>query len=279
MTSVKYNINLKTFLSGATATTINIPLSMSYQLVDNSELVERKFIDVETKKAINPILDYDKVRFIPVNNVGTHVRKINYIVNLLNGPTLEIPSSLQTLTLTNDDIKFQRNVFKSTSLYLKFYDSDNSLIQNFVSDLSMYLVLTSEDIQPLTAPNAGQPKPVNSIPIKFYLSNPLTVHNGFSEGYHLYDSKNGQTAEHPKELFMRGSLLNAKTGKQINLMTEATPYTIDILTKKLYTKYILKRNNTGYFYEVDSDYSSNVNYSTGLNGIDLEITLYQIQSL
>ena len=82
---------------------------------------------------------------------------------------------------------------------------------------------------------------------------------------------------------MRASFNNAKTGKSTNLMVDGQPYTIDNLVNKLYTRYILFRNDTGYFYEIDPTYHGDPNI-VGTNNVnyvndDVIINLYQIQSL
>ena len=74
---------------------------------------------------------------------------------------------------------------------------------------------------------------------------------------------------------MRARFNNAANGLITNMMTEGTPYFIDDLVNKLYTKYILYRNNTGYYYAIDETYSNNVS----LVGNDLTINLYEIQAL
>ena len=47
------------------ATTINVPIRLDFTPVDNSEMIEDKFVNDEVKKSINPITDYKKVRFKP----------------------------------------------------------------------------------------------------------------------------------------------------------------------------------------------------------------------
>ena len=47
---VKYQINSSIFASGTTASTINIPITMDYQIVDNGELIERVFVNTEVQK-------------------------------------------------------------------------------------------------------------------------------------------------------------------------------------------------------------------------------------
>jgi hypothetical protein len=81
---VKYQINLSTVPSGTTATTINVPINMDFHFVGQSEEIEGK--KVETEKAINPIIDYEKVRVTPTDLNGIITSKIRYNVNL-NGNT------------------------------------------------------------------------------------------------------------------------------------------------------------------------------------------------
>ena len=66
--------------SGATHLNIDLPIDMNFQIVDNSELIERVFVDTEVEKAINPIVDYDKVRFVPKNG-GNDIKNIYFYLN------------------------------------------------------------------------------------------------------------------------------------------------------------------------------------------------------
>jgi hypothetical protein len=250
--------------------------------VDNSELIERDFVDIEVDKAINPILDYDKARFIPLDLSGNHVHNLFYRVNVLSGSTIINPTTYHDIGFNDEDIKFRRTNFTATYLYLSFYDSDIALSQNLIMDMYVYTMITDADLYPLgsSVGVGGQPKPATQIPVRFTLSSPLTDPRGFAEGYHLYDYKSGYVNGVPKNLYMRGTLVNAKTGKSINLMTEPTAYAIDTLVNKLYTKYELKRDATGFYYTISNTYSTNVSYSaTTLGGDNATVTLYQIQSL
>ena len=48
-----------------TGTTIDIALGSKFFPVDNSELIEDKFVKEEVEKSINPIIDYKKIIFKP----------------------------------------------------------------------------------------------------------------------------------------------------------------------------------------------------------------------
>ena len=62
----KYKIPLRDI--NVSGTSVNIPISLSFTPVDNSELIETKFIKDEVIKSINPIVDYKKVRFLPADD-------------------------------------------------------------------------------------------------------------------------------------------------------------------------------------------------------------------
>ena len=102
----RYQINLSTLATGTTATTINLPITMEYQLVDQSELIDRVFVDVEVEKAINPIIDYEKVRFLPLNLSGNGLETIIYTLDL-SGAT-----NYGAIGFSDDDIKFNKENFK-----------------------------------------------------------------------------------------------------------------------------------------------------------------------
>lgn len=260
---LKYKINLSTLNSGNTAS-INIPISQEFQLVDQSELIEKVFVDVEVEKAINPILDYEKVRFLPTDLSGTHIDKVTYNLNI-DGQT-----SYGGIGFTDDDIKFEKNNFLESFLNLFFFDTDNPLTQKLISNITLF----SEPPTQLTT--------ANQLPLSFMVSNPILNPRGFAEGYHLYDFKDELKIGEFKYLYMRASFKNAKNGKSLNLMVQSNPDTIDNLVHKLYTRYKLVRNNSSFNYEIDDSYhgdgtsgSNNVTYL----GNNVTINLYQIKAL
>ncbi len=287
MTANRYQINLSTISSGATDIYLNIPLSLESQEIGKSELIQTKFVDVETEKAINPILDYDKVRFLPVNSNNVNINKIFYNVDLTGSTTYG------AIGFDNDDIKFLRNNFTQTFLYLAFYDTDNPMNQRLVSYVTLFSEITPDNLLPdnerqVTTYGSviglpGQPKRATDIPLQFVLSSPIFNPRGFGEGYHLYDYKDELDIGQWKYLYMKASFKNAKTGKTTGLMVKNTGLLkIDEVIKEVYTRYKLFRNLTGYYYQIDDTYqvdvasgANNVSISTEPN--DIIINLYQIR--
>jgi hypothetical protein len=276
-----YKININTLKSGTTATTINIPINMEYQLVDQAELIDRVFVEIETEKAINEIIDYEKIRFVPINSLDNQINSITYTVDLSDLTTYG------SIGFDDNDIKFQKESFKQTFLNLNFYDSNNPMNQNLILNITLFSQLTAFDLVPLTGSTgiAGQPLPANFIKIKYVLENPLLNPLGFSEGYFLYDYKDELNVGDSKYLYMRASFKNAKDGKSTNLMVKNTALPIDKLIHQLYTRYVLTRTIDGYYFRIDDSYQGgniltnthNVSYSNNNN--DVTINLYKINAL
>ncbi len=280
-----YKINISTFLSATTATTVDIPIQMEYQIVDNAELVERLFVDEQTQKAVNPILDYDKVRYIPFHQ-ASEIVNVRYELAFLNAnDDLALPTYYSTIGFEDIDIRARKNSFKESYLYLGFYDSDNAMTQTLISEISIYSQLTKDDFYPAGTPRpnvAGQAKPASQIPLRLVLSNPQLIVGGNYEGYHIYGYKDDITIDIPKYLYMRATYFNGKTGKHINLTTIPSADWIDGLVNKLHTRYKLYRTTTGFYYELDTQYSNNVTYTVNAgypNSSDLSVKLYEIQAL
>jgi len=279
--SAKYQIKIPA--TGVTATTINIPINLEPYIVDQSELIKSKFIDVEVEKSINPIFDYEKVRLIPTltgitNNVMTvtKVKNVTYNAKFVSSGSFPSGQTVYSdIGISNDDIKFGKKRFESSFLNLSFYDTDRATDQRLLAIMDIFPRLTSGDIQGPNDPNYGLPKPANQIPVSFTLTDPIMNPAGFAEGYHLYHFKDEISINLPKELFMRARFNNAATGKQTNMITEGQAFTIDNLVNKLYTRYVLYRNATGYYYVVDDTYSNNIVTTAQ----DITINLYEIQAL
>lgn len=283
----RFQINLTTISSGTTATTINLPITLQSQEIGQSELIDKTFVDVEVEKSINPISDYDKVRFLPIDSTNKHVNDIKYNLTFASG------DNYGSIGFLDNDIKFEKSVFSQSFLNLNFYDTDNPLTQRLITYTTIFSKLNPSDLLPDEATqkinyngvvigNPGRPKPAHQIPLSFVVSNPIFNSKSFSEGYHLYDYRNELKIGEFKYLYMRASFKNAKTGKSTNLMVKNTAQKIDSLVHELYTRYKLIRTTTGYYYTVDTSYqgvnpsvTNNVNY----NNNNITINLYQIQAL
>jgi hypothetical protein len=275
--------------SDASGTTFNIPIEMDFQLVDQGETIERQFVDVETEKAINPIIDYEKVRFTPSFN-GQNVRMVTYNVNFWNGPTTSgnyfnypAPTTYADIGFIDDDLRFRKNSLIKSVLTLNFYDSPIVTDQNLVSIITINPDIRLADIQ-----LNSQVNPASFKPLIFSLGNPLNYNEVFGEGFFIYHYKDEVNSNIPKELYMRASFKNAKTGKLHNMMTipfnpnTLPPFEIDELQGVLHTKYTLIRTQTGYYYELDAT-QANINvvsgvvppYNTPFN--NYEINLFEIR--
>ena len=273
----KYQIKL---INTVSASTINIPLVMQYQFAGQSELIDKVFVDVETQNAINPIIDYDKTRYTPLDLNNKPIDKITYVVDLTGATTYA------SIGFTDDDIKFQKSNFKQTFLRLSYYDTDNPMTQRLITSQTLFSRLTPNDLLPFntTLGLPGQPKPANQIPLVFTVENNLFNPRGFLEGYYLYDYKDILNIGESKYLYMKASFNNAKDCLTTNLMVKSTPQSIDKLIRETYTRYELTRTQTGYYYKIDNTYQGNGpattnNVSYTQNPSQATINLYKIAAL
>jgi len=278
----KFQINLSTIPSGSTATTITFPISTDYQIVDNGELIERVFVETEVEKSINPILDYDRVRFLPLDLSGNVIDKIIYNIKLFNNSGNYV-DFFGYVGFEDNDIKFGKNSFKQTFLSLSFFDTDNPLTQKLVTSMSLYTNLNPSDYIALgnNANIPGIPKPAVEVPINFIVESPMLNPRGVAEGLNIYDYKDNLKIGESKYLYMRANFKNAKTGKSTNLMVKNTPLPIDLLVHELYTRYRLFRTSEGFYYEIDNTYQGN--NSIGSNNVVYNtntavVNLYQIKA-
>ena len=250
----------------SSATTINVPVDLTPQMVDQAEIIDRKFVEVEVENSINPILDYEKVRFLPakisptptattVNSV-IQIQTVTYQINLLDSSNnyFSPSTTYADAGFDNDDLRFRKNRLIKSFLRLDFYDSDILTDQRLVATMSINPNITYEDIQPnISAYPVAQNKQ-----LWFELKNPLTNDEVFGEGFFIYYFKDEVDINLPENLYMRATFSNAKTGVSKGLMTDSTQVPIDDLVDQLHTRYVLHRTETGYFYAIDNQYSNNV---------------------
>ena len=99
-------IKIRLNATGDTAGVMNIPISLQSQPIGQAEIIEREFISKEIAKTINPIVDYEKTRFLPVVDVTSiapvvQLDTIEYNINLLNatGSSIAFGVSIYSPTL------------------------------------------------------------------------------------------------------------------------------------------------------------------------------------
>lgn len=271
----KYKINLNDIGEG---TMLKFPVEMKFTTLGQTDVINREFVEKEVEKAINPIVDYEKSRFV-LKAGGNEVANVSYVMNFLKNNALPPKSFFADIGFNNNDIKYRNNGFIRSFLRLNFYDNDVPSNQRLLFFQTIFNKVTKKDVN-----NLGQPIGANIFQTRYILKNPIKEPEGFAEGFYLYYYKDEVLENLPKEIFMRAEFNNAKTGKRTSFITVNTPQSIDNILQKLHVKYILKRDATGYFYEIDSTYSSNIEYVADiddnvntLNDAGIKVKLYEIQ--
>jgi len=278
---------------------LKIPINLDFNSVDQAEVVNRDFISHEVEKSINPILDYEKTRFSPTLMNGDLTNKVKINLNFLNGSGgYATPSYYSDIGFDDNDIRFQKNRFKNSFLKLSFFDSDKPTNQNLISIMTIYSKLYKTDLKQLVDTNGniqvggGLPLNANQISVRLELENPIVKPDGFAEGFYVYHYKTNldntgktleqntksliPTNEKRESLYMRAEFNNAANGKITKFITTSGLLNINDLIKKLHVKYLLKRNATGYYYSLSTNYNNADNIIE--TGAGVTLNLYEIRA-
>lgn len=277
----RYRILAGTIPDGS-GTTMMVPFSLDYYPVDNAELIEEEFVNKETEKAINPIIDYEKSKFIPY--IGNTTQQINEIkLKLWDTPTA--PLVYSDLGITNEDVTFRRNRYLNTFLRLSFYDSDEVTNSNFLFSTTYFTQLGDDqrDITGCSAsdpncvspnPNYNNPLDVTLMPVSFLSSDPISLPKKIGEGYYVYWF-NKNVLNKSQNIYVRATLNNAVNGviTQYYAHLDLTPQPYDsTFFEKLNIKYTIFRGVDGKFkYNIDD-----TNRSIIINPLTT-INLYKLQ--
>lgn len=275
---------------------ITLPLDLTTQNVDQHDIIQEKFINVEVDKSINPITDFEQVRLKPtkdlISPLSNIIRTINYSIHILDENKNYTDASYGDVGFKEDDIKFRKNSFNNSFLRLNFYDSDDVNTQRLMSYIVIYPIVNKKFFSSSNTPRDaffktngnngwGNINPVKNINLEFTVGDSLIDKSLDGEGFFIYHYKDEINDKTPKELFMSASFNNAKTGKILRLISTDTKPKVDklntptnntALKNNLYTKYLLKKDNTGFYYSIDANYSTNVK----INSDSYEVKLYQI---
>jgi hypothetical protein len=259
----KIQIRIDTISSSAS--TVIIPFGLDFFPIDNTELQKTEFVDKEVEKAINPIIDSEKYPFYPVISSSTisAIHSIDYnIVDLIGSPI-----TIDYLGLTDDDIRYRREPFVRTYLRLSFFDTDDSKTQYLLARETIHLHL--EDTWFVNNTLDFQ----YNIPLIFKANNEQLFGGNKGEGFRYYWKKYNL----PNTVYIKISIMNAKTGKVINLFNDFIPNPnitkVQIIQgKKDYIKCNFFENKSiinQLFYHL----TSGISFINGLNPIENKIVL------
>lgn len=234
--------------------TINIPFGLEFFPIDNTELQQTQFVENEKEKAVNPIVDNEKYPFYPsfnsINGGQTNAYIVEYITDL----------TLEDLGFTENDILFNRLPFKKTYLRLNFFDTKDIKTQRLIGRETVHLKSDSRWF------NNGKLLPLNTIYATFISNTQNLIYGSiYGEGFNFYWNKTTL----PYTVYVKPSLMDAKTGKVIRLYTSqmgqlTPPPSLSVNVPLLGVDYIkcdffedtTKRQK--YYYNLNSDNMSNV---------------------
>lgn len=257
---LKYKI-----LNNNTNSFIDIPLNLDFNAMDNSEIIE-EFIREEKRKSLNIQQDFEVARFLPKSSISSTVNNILFDKGSDFSPRLQVwfydcdatgifdpnvPGFNLNYTTdykgngfktdkSNDDDRLKKGFSKSFYL-LDFFDIIKSTEQNKLFSVIIPLI---------------PPKSVN----KLLIVSDFIIDKD-TEGYYLYYLKDKNLL--PKDIFMKLTFFNGKTGKRTSffnpvkagiqnignpqVMKDSLPKPEDYNDEMLYFKYGLDNN---YSYDI-----------------------------
>jgi len=278
-----------------TGSTININLGTNFFPVDNSELIQTKFVDEEVQNSINPIVDYKKLIFRPTDNGDNYISKFKINLNFYTPESIKNgspehrgngsePSVYSDLDFTFDDLFCRTNRFINSFIRVSFFDTpvsgENNLL--FFSDIFTQIGDDQKN-------DAGFPLSNNESPISFVLGDPVLEPNEIHEGFHIYWFKdlvdNAPNKEY--DVYMVVQFNNALNGRIYQLgaskdfdLNNIQLDTLDGEEGILYLKVRLKNDNGEYKYKfLPNDKQEKVPPGVNMNPSDGSIptlTFWQI---
>ena len=248
----KIKINLRNL--GDTESVIKVPIGNISQPVDTSEAAENKFVEDEVAAAINPIQDFEKMRFIPASGVT------EIIIRLKDSGSTDL--NYDTFGYSNGDVLFRRNRFVNSFLKLDFYDSPSPTNRRLAFQLIIFNQLNKDQR------NGTSLKDISNMPITYRLVDPIRVRRGVSEGFYLYWLKE-PTEAYPNNFYMYATYNNANDGKVTQLVAYDAPVPINLYNSINWTKYQLASVGSLQEYFVD-----NTDRTITFSGNKMIINLY-----
>jgi hypothetical protein len=240
---------------------------LSFTPIDNSELIETKFIDDEVNKTINPIIDHKKVRFFPADNAWNLIEKLKINLNFYieitpptipptykyaNQPLQNGPGYYGDIGFTYDDIFCRTDRIINSFLRLNFFDtnvsSSNSLL--FFNDIFT-------QIGPDQKNQFNFVLPVEQAPVNYYLGDSVLEPEMIHEGFYIYWYKDlvDEAPNQELELYVAAVYNNAANGETVGMYTVKTSDYRDIEAADIngpdgtnYLKVVLKNDNGIYKY-------------------------------
>jgi hypothetical protein len=287
-------IRIETLTSAAT---IDIPIVIDAIPSDNTDLVKTRFVDNEVKKAINPIIDYKKVRFKPAvieNNVWTIVPEVKIKLEFFNKDTIPTYGGYyDSLGFTSDDLFCRANRVMKSFLTFNYYKSTNPT-DNLLLTTSNIFTQIGDDQKDVY----GNVLKNNLCPISYEIGDPTLKPDMVHEGFHIYwyeelikTSPNGEYV-----FYLSPTYQNADNGEVsvmtpvksvLNSVNKAIINTIELggNTGTQYLKVTLKYDDTNdnFMYSISElnqkqlrANGGGIDWNTNADNIPT-LTLYQLQ--
>ena len=249
---------------------IELPLSQDFDTSILQEEEISQFIENESSKAINKIVDYEKQQFIPVF-LGKDVEKLLFKIHLrerdenwntndnlgwVNDPvSSEIGDSVSSLGFTDKDIEYQKKMVSETFLRVSFYTSEkkNGEDGGFTTDrrrqkllYTAKIFLNSANLYGKLLENVEAEKEnlLENIETEFACTQKYDYENS-TEGFYIHLFP-GNLDKYDGVIFAKFELNNAKYGKTVPLVLFKNGF------RDGYMKYETKDGKDRYYVDMEA---------------------------
>lgn len=209
---------------------------LSLKLKDTFNHVVNSNIGIEEiiQNNVNDIIDYDKSKFVLINNLNLKIRLFND-TSQLTWENLYPTSSDITL-----DIVSNKNYFFKSFLKISFYDNPNPSQQKLLMQTIIY------NQQPIVNNVTNLYDNVN---VTYDINNPV-IKRLYNEGYNLYWFSDERLQQYPMNLYAYFTFNNAKTGEVANFVPTNTTLTQNTLFDNNYVVYRLNNLSDKNIYSI-----------------------------
>lgn len=206
---------------------ITLPMNnMFNSTLHRSDFIQNIFVKDEERKAINDIIDTERIRFIPVKEDGTNkdgvkkyieIERVRFEFIFLDDDKEYIEDSeWDVLGIKNENIKYQHNKLKKTFVRTLYYDEPNPTTHSLMYYNTMFVNTNKMYKDYLLGNRLNSENPEDGFPIEFEVSDKNKIRNSSnsSEGFFIYLFVSDKPTTEPRELYLKTEFNSAIDGQK-----------------------------------------------------------------
>lgn len=193
---------------------LNIPLNVSFSPETKKEGNVEDMLGLKNEDIINPIVDYEKIKLIPVNfceNKYNNIQALKFNLHFfIDNNWTTGTTRFDSIGFNESDIKNRVSKLKKSFIRISFYDSNDLKSQNLLYYSIIYV--NSDKLYTKYIEDNS----MENIVAEFQINNPITNNEVSSfEGFHVYLFKEELDKIEEKTIYMKVEFSNSSNGRTI----------------------------------------------------------------